>query len=337
MSSPVTLDEVVRARAALVSLAVGDALGAAVEGMSSERAEQVVASELLPAAPADHPFWPGQRGGTTTDDTAQSILLAQRLLTDGPVIDSWMWTDDLAEWVQAEDAAGRGAHIGPSTRVAVLNRASDGTGSPGTTNGSTMRVVPLGIALAHRPDLLVEAVVAAGRPAHDSDIAHAASTAVACVIARGVAGADLEASIKEALARAREASAFGFRTGKRPFVDTLRSTLRQIWRAADAPLGERFAVLRQVAQSTGTGVGADESVVVAFAVALLERDDPWTAARLGASLGGDADSIAGLAAAMVAATSGRQPPAAVRSALDATEPGLVARLEDLGELLLRVT
>jgi ADP-ribosylglycohydrolase len=327
-------ERVLRARAAFLGVVVGDALGAAVEGMDATRAQEVVADEVMPQAPADHPFWPGQPAGTTTDDTAQSLLLARRLLKDGPIVDTSAWTHDLATWVAAEDNEGRGAHIGPSTRQAVLHPAGDGSGSPGMTNGSAMRVVPLGIALVGAPGLIVEAVVAAGRPAHDSDLAHAASAAVAAVVAAGVGGADIELAIKRALSDAEVASGSGFRTGKPAFAGSLRLALRKVVKFSDASDQVRARAIQDLAAVVGTGVGADESVVMAFAIALLERRDAWRAARLGASLGGDADTIAGLSAAMVAATSGSLAPPTVLDCLDRT---LVDEVIDVSELLLRVT
>jgi ADP-ribosylglycohydrolase len=327
-------ERVLRARAAFLGLIVGDALGAAVEGMDAARAQSVLADAVMPPAPADHPFWPGQPAGTTTDDTAQSLLLARRLIKDGPIVDTSAWTHDLARWVAAEDEAGRGAHIGPSTRQAVLHPAGDGSGSPGMTNGSAMRVIPLGIALAGAPELVVEAAVAAGRPAHDSDLAHAASAAVAATIAAGVGGADLEVAIKRALEAAEVAAGSGFRTGKPAFAGSLRLALRKIVKFSDASDAVRTVAIHDLADAVGTGVGADESVVMAFAVALMERHDVWRAARLGASLGGDADTMAGLSAAMVAATTGSLAPPTV---LDYLDRSLVDEVIDVSELLLRVT
>jgi ADP-ribosylglycohydrolase len=327
-------ESVLRARAAFLGLVTGDALGAAVEGLAPDRAQSVLADDVMPAAPADHPFWPGQPAGTTTDDTAQSLLLARRLIADGPIVDSSTWTDDLAAWVVAEDAAGRGAHIGPSTRQAFLHAAGDGSGSPGTTNGSSMRVVPLGIALAGAPELIVEAAVAAGRPAHDSDLAHSASAAVAAAIAAGISGATIEEAIKRALVAAESAHAFGFRTGKPPFAATLRTALRRAVKVVEEPDAVRVAAVYELAGQVGTGVASDESVVLAFVVALVEQRDSWRAARLGASLGGDADTMAGLSAAIVGATTGMLAPSTVLDYLDRT---LIDEVIDLSELLLRVT
>jgi ADP-ribosylglycohydrolase len=78
----------------------------------------------------------------------------------------------------------------------------------------------------------------------------------------------------------------------------------------------KFAALRRLAELMGTGVESDESVPVALAVASVCRGNVWHAAQMGATLGGDADTIAGLAAAVVAATTGLSAPVEVLSAID---------------------
>src|SRR5436190_2055171 len=54
----------------------------------------------------------------------------------------------------------------------------------------------------------------------------------------------------------------------------------------------------------GTGVATQEAVPSAFAIASRAATDPWRAGLLGARLGGDSDTIAAIAAAMVGACTG---------------------------------
>ncbi len=54
----------------------------------------------------------------------------------------------------------------------------------------------------------------------------------------------------------------------------------------------------------GTGVATQESVPAAVAVASLAPADPWRACRLAARLGGDSDTIAAMAGAVVGACCG---------------------------------
>ncbi len=64
------------------------------------------------------------------------------------------------------------------------------------------------------------------------------------------------------------------------------------------------ALLDLVDGLVGTGVATQEAVPAAFAVASRAPDDPWRAALLAARLGGDSDTVAAMAGAMVGACTG---------------------------------
>ena len=67
--------------------------------------------------------------------------------------------------------------------------------------------------------------------------------------------------------------------------------------------GEREPV-ETIATLVGTSLATQESVPAAFAVLALAGDDPWLACRLGASVGGDCDTIAAMAGAVAGACCG---------------------------------
>ncbi len=68
----------------------------------------------------------------------------------------------------------------------------------------------------------------------------------------------------------------------------------------------------------GTGLATSESVPAAFAVLGVAGDDPWLACRLAASVGGDCDTIAAMAGAVVGACHGASAfPAAARATVAA--------------------
>jgi len=59
-----------------------------------------------------------------------------------------------------------------------------------------------------------------------------------------------------------------------------------------------------VARVIGTSVASQESVVAAFALAEAMGDDPPSALRLAAGLGGDTDTVAAICGAMLGAAHG---------------------------------
>jgi ADP-ribosylglycohydrolase len=71
------------------------------------------------------------------------------------------------------------------------------------------------------------------------------------------------------------------------------------------------------------GVATQEAVPAALAIASLFPDDTWSACRYAASLGGDCDTIAAMAGAVVGAHVGvSSVPLAIRERLAAANPEL---------------
>jgi hypothetical protein len=83
----------------------------------------------------------------------------------------------------------------------------------------------------------------------------------------------------------------------------------------------------------GTSLATQESVPAAFAVLAAAPDDPWLACRIGASLGGDCDTLAAIAGAIGGACHGVD-------AFPASARGTVAQVNHLrmdeiaGDLLM---
>jgi ADP-ribosylglycohydrolase len=286
-----------RALGALYGLAIGDALGMPTQELDRIRAAQVIGS---PAAfcdgPADNPISHGLPAGTVTDDTTQCMVIARLLISGSGTIEPQKLADALLAWEREMAERGHSELLGPSTKKALAAVAAGQdpglTGRTGTTNGAAMRITPVGIATPIEPlERLIAAVVAADLVTHDTAVAHAGAAAVAAVVAAGVDGATFEEAAPHAI---RAAGHFGF-AGM--FEEALRKD------SVDA-LVERF----------GTGVETAESVPTAFGVANLSRGDAWEACARAAGLGGDTDTMAALAGAMVGATTGLSslPDSAVR-------------------------
>jgi len=164
-----------------------------------------------------------------------------------------------------------------------------------------MRITPVGI--ANTLDRLHSAVVAADRLTHDTAVAHAGAAVVATIVSAGVDGATFQEAAPMAIRAARQ---FGF-----------------------ADLYERPG-------SFATGAETAESVPTAFAIARIADGDVWRACTGAVALGGDTDTIAAMAGAMVGACTGlsRLPSEAVRKVREVNQIDLepIARgLLDLRE------
>lgn len=208
----------------------------------------------------------------TTDDTALALLTAEVLAASGRF--------DRGPMVRALVEMGPAPRMGPTTRRALerLGRDPTSDASGGATNGAAVRCLPLGI-LHREPDLLEEAVERCARITHGAEGAVDAARMVARAVSAGIE----TGSRKRAVEAAREAAG------------SLEPALREALRTDPARLADHFALTIEAAES------------VPAAVALYARArDP---VREAVALGGDADTVAALAGALLGATHPERIPA----------------------------
>lgn len=182
-----------RLRGALVGLAVGDALGAAVEFMPPGTFEPVASYR----GGGPHGLAPGQ----WTDDTSMALALADSLAQVG-----WDLNDQAARYVRwwkegAYSVIGRCFDIGTTTQAALERYIEHGdarrSGDPGeraSGNGSIMRLAPVAIRFRHLfPDQLDELARRAAEsslPTHASAACLSACRYLAVVLAGLASGVD---------------------------------------------------------------------------------------------------------------------------------------------------
>lgn len=291
-----------RAVGALVGLAVGDALGMPTQSLSREEicAQFGQVDGLHDAAP-DQPIAPGMPAGSVTDDTEQAVIVAQLLLAGDGHVDAHDFAHALSTWQHHMVERGSQDLLGPSTNAAISALASgvapEEAGRHGTTNGGAMRVTPVGVAVETGPRLL-PTVVESCFVTHNTGLGISAAAVIAGAVSAGVDGADVAASLAAGIDLSRAGEKLGH------------------W-VAGASIPERFLALRPqtvALQGTdfsdylyrvvGTSVQSQESVVSALLIADHYREDPWAGVCAAASLGGDTDTIAAMAGAILGASHG---------------------------------
>lgn len=290
-----------RALGAFSGLAVGDALGMPTQSMSRARIARRygVVDRLLPGAP-DQPIAPGLPAGSITDDTEQAVLLGRLLVTGRGQVDPRVFADALAEWEREMVARGSADLLGPSTKRAIeaILAGADPleAGIHGTTNGAAMRITPVGIAF--RPPLLLDAVVEASQVTHHTGLGIAAAAAVAAAVSSGIEGA----SLRDSLDLAEKTAAEGARRGRWVAGGSIAGRLR--WARQWVRALPADDVPDAVADVIGTSVASQESVVAALVLAEHYAHDPLLALTTAAALGGDTDTVAAMAGAVLGAHHG---------------------------------
>lgn len=182
-----------RARGMLLGLAVGDALGAGVEGWSRERilAEVGEVTDYLPGSEINR-----TRPGQVTDDTDMAMALAESLLEAGGYDEATALKHYL-EWFRG-DPIGIGnntAHVlaaadrGEDVRAAAAeyHRRSGGMSAG---NGSLMRCAPLAIYFRDDPGAMADAAWRDSTLTHHDEIAAHACVAFTRLLRAALLGED---------------------------------------------------------------------------------------------------------------------------------------------------
>jgi ADP-ribosylglycohydrolase len=322
-----------RARGSLLGLAIGDALGMPTQYMPrSIVSERYGILDRFEPAPDDNFISRGMSAGRVTDDTDQAVILGELLVAGGGYVDPRRFADELLAWENRMIAAGSADLLGPSTRKALALVAegtpTNETGRTGATNGAAMRVAPVGIVFPAKPiERLVDAVFQSGHVTHNTTIGMAGAVAVAAAVSAAIDGATVGAALDAAV----EGAEHGARRG---YYFAGGDVAARIGWAIGLVHGKgQEAALDLIYRIVGTGVATQEAVPAAMAVISLAPDDPWLVCRLAASLGGDCDTVAAIAGAIMGACHGVEGfPTQAVAALEAANPAL--DLEGLADRLL---
>jgi ADP-ribosyl-[dinitrogen reductase] hydrolase len=191
-----------RARACLLGLAVGDALGSPLEGLSCQQIRahygQVVDYVDGSRAWRRKPYrW--RMPGLYSDDTQQALVLADVLLERGRV-DPHRVADYYLRLATPRGSY-LGAHrgIGRSFRqvVAELERGTSPweTGQVSAGIGAAMRIAPVALYFTGEPEAMFDAVLAASLMTHRDIRSLAGAMAVAYAVRRLASGAEREPSL----------------------------------------------------------------------------------------------------------------------------------------------
>ena len=212
----------------------------------------------------------------------------------------------LIRWIR-ETGADKLGYVGPSSRKA-LKRILNGedpkkTGISGTTCGAAMRAMAPSLSVKKgNSEALEKAVLSCSLPTHNTNIALEAAMALGFAIHSTASGESFEgiidasiegASIGRELADARLA---GASSGER-----IRYFLKEmkILKSKEEALSFIYSVV-------GTSMESNEVVPASIAVFAYARKDVWLSVKMGASCGGDTDTIAAIAGLLSSLYAGEQ-------------------------------
>ncbi|WP_435008456.1 ADP-ribosylglycohydrolase family protein [Tundrisphaera lichenicola] len=311
-----------RVRGCLLGMAIGDALGAPLEGLGAQqiRAHYQVVTDYVDGARAwkNKPYrW--RLPGLYSDDTQQALALTDVLLANGRV--------DLAHLtaiyleMASPDGGYAGAHrgVGRSFRQVLgdlkrgVSPERSGQGSAGI--GAAMRIAPLALYFAEDPEGMHEAVMAASLMTHRDVRSIAGAHAVAIAVRRLAAGAGRDPSflfrVAADVARAEDRIAAehpGSVASIAPFGRSLSLAIARTESLLDIPRDRALTALAEEANKHGAEpickratMGFPPACIPACLYLLLTTDSFEEALIEVVNLGGDADSTGAILGAMAGA------------------------------------
>jgi ADP-ribosylglycohydrolase/fructose-1,6-bisphosphatase/inositol monophosphatase family enzyme len=184
------LDPVSRAQGCLLGQVIGDNLGARVEGKTGAEIAQLFPDgvrELADGGPY-HLI-----AGQPTDDSEMALVLARSILRERRY-DRDKVLDAYRDWLTT-----RPVDVGQTTEQGLLGLLTTGSQS----NGSLMRVSPLGIWAAGDPALAARTARDDSTLTHPNEACVEACAGFAAAIAAGIAGASRKEMAQTALAHAK--------------------------------------------------------------------------------------------------------------------------------------
>jgi ADP-ribosylglycohydrolase len=286
----------------LEAISVGDALGMPTEFMGRDEIAQRFGfvDRLLP--PRESRLHGNLPWASVTDDTEQVLRLLEHYLREG--VDAEGTARCLLEWVKETKADERG-YIGPTSLKALASIEAGMSpleaGKGGNTCGGLMRTPAAVLACPDADEHgLGRAIIACCMPTHNSAAALEAALAFGFALRAAADGAAkdgvIEAGLRGALAGAAAAHD-DFPNPSSAARIRLLVELSPRWKSPE----EVMAFLHDV---LGSGLPSWEVCPAVFGIFLHAGADAWLAVRMGASMGGDTDTIAAMAGALCAAFAG---------------------------------
>ena len=303
---------------ALMGCAVGDALGAPLEGRSREQIAtmQGVADGYRPFRHKKDVQFPL---GQYTDDTQLTLAIVKSLLTCGRVDPADIAAEFVKLWESNEIVgAGQVAHRAVGRLMEGIPWQDAAAADDLPWNGAAMRVAPVGLWHYDRQDQLVRDVELASFVTHRHPLAVDGAIAVATAVAYGATTSEIEtASFLEAV--------HGSVADRSPGLADRILQLRE-W----LPLDETAALRAIVtdggwAKQGGFGipVHVEPTVLASLYVFLKSPSDYMATLDRALRVGGDVDTVAAIACAISGAHNG----------VGAIPANLVVGVKDSAEML----
>lgn len=292
----------------LLGGALGDAMGAPTETRTPRLIQERFGgyvTELI-QSPMDT-FARGAQAGFVTDDFSLAYFTAQEIAKSGGAITDQVALDSLLTWSSHPEFFDN--YAGPTTRAAVNALRGELVAKPDfvpacdnskATNGSAMKIAPVGFLTPGDLDKTIEHVFTICKPSHFNNLSLSGACAVACAVSRAMEdGTKTEDVIEAGLYGARRGMELAASAGAVELAGP--SVEKRIPLAVE--IGKKHAgnweqAMLEIADVIGAGLHVSEAVPAVFGCLAATDADPMQCIYMGVNIGNDTDTIATMAGAV---------------------------------------
>lgn len=294
------MDEITkRIKGCLVGCAYGDAMGMPTEMLSPKDIHKVFPLGVTKFEPSTEIDFINRKfpAGRITDDTINTILVSESIIEDHGDFCTEHYIDKLLDWVKQNSSVN--AYIMGPNSLKALQAIKNGTpmqeaGKYSTTNGSAMKVSPIGIVYDYKNvDRFIEYVHRLCLPTHNTNIAISGSLCVAACVSYGIRGGSNLDELKEL---SLKFSDLGLSEGNQLATPLLSERLKAVY--YDLKLYDEADMISRLQKFYGTGMEIVQTIPTVMAIVLLSNLNPIKASILAANIGGDTDTIGAIATAI---------------------------------------
>lgn len=295
-----------RVLGSLYGMACGDAMGVPSSFMTQDYIQKTWGwIDTFYPPEKGHIYHDGLKAGEYTDDSEQALALLNSFFRNKKVVPQDVVKELLAWANRVKDKYA--SPLGPSTERALKAIAAGAditqSGRWGNTNGSAMRISPIGMIHGLRGSTceeMVRDVYQTCIPTHNTTVCVSTAAAVAWGVAVCIQG---ETSIDRIVEETIRASELGKQYGYSIVSPSIAKRIDFVYNLVKKSSDPKSA-MAEIYDYFGGGDLAADSVPVAIGLFALGKGDPKNVIEYSVNLGGDCDTNGAMAGAMAGAYAG---------------------------------
>lgn len=296
---------------ALLGAAVGDAMGAPTEMRTTQQIIEYFGGPVKEfKEPPSDTFARGRKPGQVTDDFSLAYFLAKAIVKHDGKLDYYVVKELLIEWGNTDEYFIPFA--GPTTRAAierlkgneVKNKDEIVNHNATATNGSAMKIFPVGLLNAGNIDKAIEDAAKVCLPTHNNHLSISGACAVAAAVSKAMEdGADVYNIVQAGLYGARKGEEIG---RKISYIVAGPSVVRRMELAIEIGLksSSMEEAMQDIGDYVGSGLHISEAVPTVFGLFVASEGKTMECIYAGVNIGNDTDTVATMLGALTGAYNG---------------------------------